>query len=142
LYGLSKKAPKFVATVMISGIYDIHTDRWTGVRKLFAPVFNLLYSDILGVNAYFSREEASPVAAAAALPAGSMKGNDWYVLNARMELMGLEPFQSMLFDASALCTQLQAKGASVKRVACGLNHWLLIYNVEGFIRPFCEALAA
>merc|ERR1719195_1521921 len=132
LYALSAQSPQFEAVIMISGIYDLRTDTWTGGRRLLAPVFGALYNDILQVATPEAREAASP-AAVAATPKGKVQPL-WYFLSARMELMGLQPFEHILFDTSGLCSALAAKGSEVKRVSCGLNHWLLIFNIESFVR--------
>lgn len=138
LYGLSEGAPEFSAVVLVSGIYSLQTDTWTGCRRCLAPIFNLMFKDILGVDSPEARENASPVAFAAR--SKKKQTCDWYLLTARMELMGLEPIQSILFDATGLATALEARGAKVKRATCGLNHWLLIFGFADFAGPFCKSL--
>eukprot|EP00927_Polykrikos_kofoidii_P046834 TRINITY_DN40961_c0_g1_i1.p1 TRINITY_DN40961_c0_g1~~TRINITY_DN40961_c0_g1_i1.p1 ORF type:complete len:375 (+),score=47.01 TRINITY_DN40961_c0_g1_i1:69-1127(+) len=139
LFALSPSAPRFEAVVLISGIYGLQTDAWEGViRRGLAPVFNRLFADILGVRTAEARSKASPEAVVSASKIG--KGHTWYVLSARMELMGLEPFQDILFRVGPLCSALEAKGVKVHRVTCGLNHWLLAMNIGDFIGPFCAGL--
>jgi len=136
MYALSSKAPRFEAVVLISGIYGLRTDTWSGFRRLLAPVFNMLYADCLGVHTPEERESSSPEV----LAKSELNGQDWYVLTAQMELMGLQPFEDILFQPKTLCNSLTAKGAKVHRVTCGLNHWLLVLKIGDFVRPFCEKL--
>mmetsp|Transcript_49730 Transcript_49730/g.144286 ORF Transcript_49730/g.144286 Transcript_49730/m.144286 type:complete len:345 (-) Transcript_49730:108-1142(-) len=136
LYALSPAAPRFHAVVLISGIYSLQTQAWTGWRRLLTPIFNALYGDILGVTTDESRRLQSPEV----MVEQSVQGQDWYVLTAKMELMGLQPFEDILFNGGQLCTALEGKGASVHRVQCGLNHWLLVLRINDFIQPFCASL--
>lgn len=136
LFGLSPESPRFEAVVLISGIYSLRTDVWSGMRRWLAPAFNMLFQDILGVCTPEEREVQSPEAAARR----SLNGQDWYVLSARMELMRLQPFEDILFQAGALCEALTAKEAKVHRVTCGLNHWLLVLNIADFVHPFSKSL--
>lgn len=141
MYGLSKEAPQFDAVVLISGIFDLRTDSWTGLKSWLAPVFNTLYRDILCIADEEGRMATSPLVIAEAKSGRDLKGVDWYVLNARMELMGMQPFQDILFSSSQFCVALRAKGAKVSPVTCGLNHWFLVWNIGNFVQPFCERLA-
>lgn len=140
LHALSASSAQFEAVIMISGIYDLRIDSWTGGRRLLKPLFGALYSDILQVATPEAREVASP--AAVATMSSSRVQPVWYFLSARMELMGIQPFEDILFDTSRLSSALVARGSEVKRISCGLNHWLLIFNIESFIRPFCLSLAS
>jgi len=136
LFALSPTAPRFHAVVLISGIYGLQTDEWTGIRRWLAPCFNLLYKDILGVSDKEARRLQSPEV----MVQMSHEGQAWYVLSAKREIMGLQPFEDIFFNVNPLCTALKAKGACVHRVQCGLNHWLLVMNINDFIRPFCAGL--
>jgi len=140
LHALSAGSTQFEAIIMISGIYDLRIDTWTGSRRLLVPLFSALYYDILQIATPEAREAASP-AAVAAMPVSKVQPL-WYFLSARMELMGIQPFERILFDTSALCNALVARGSEVKRVSCGMNHWLLIFNIESFVQPFCLSLAS
>merc|ERR1712217_795813 len=92
-------------------------------------MLNFLYKDCYGASDEAARFNASPEA----VVPKKLEG-DWYVLSARYELMGLQPFQDLL------CKALAAAGAKVHRVQCGMNHWTLILAINGFIQPFCKKL--
>jgi len=131
------KVPKFEAVVLISGIYNVHTDAWTGwIRNLLKPVFNVVYGDILGCRTPDTRQQASTDQ----MLRNKVEGQDWYVLTARTELMGLQPFQDILFNADRLCEALKSKGAKVHRIQCGLNHWTLVFSFQKFADTFCKTL--
>jgi len=134
LYRLSADVPAFTAVVLISGIYSLRTHAWTGKRRIFAPIFNMIYLDILGCGTDEERDAASPEV----LVKNKMQG-DWYVLSARNELLGI-PVQNLLFDRAGLCADLEAQGANVHQVTCGSNHWALVLSIETFIKPFCDNL--
>jgi len=139
LYALTGRAPPdLAAVVLISGIYSVCTHAWTGAKRLLlAPLFDIFYEDALGVGSEpEAREAASPVE----MVKRDLRG-DWYVLNSKTELLGLQPFQDILFDSSALRAKLKANGATVHRVTCGHNHWLLIASIDEFIQPFCAGIA-
>lgn len=136
LYGGSPEAPQFDAVVLISGIYGLRTHAWAGARRLLAPVFDMLFADILGLQTPEERDRNSPDV----MVKRDLKGQDWYVLSAQMELMGLQPFEDILFQTKPLCDAVTAKGATVHRMTCGLNHWLLLLNFAGFVKPFCDSL--
>jgi len=136
LFGVAEKAPKFEAVVLISGIYSVMTDAWVGGRRLLAPLFNIIYGDILGCRTSEARRELSPEVRVER----KMNGQDWYVLTAKYELMGMQPFQDILFRAEPLCDALKAKGAKVHRVSCGLNHWTLVFSFKEFANTFCRSL--
>lgn len=138
LYGVSPKVSKseaFEAVVLISGIYGIRSHTWQGWRRLVAPVFNVLYGDILGAWTPEERDALSPEC----MVKRDLSNQDWYVLSAEMELMRL-PLEPLFFETKGLCTSLMEKGAKVHRVTCGLNHWLLIVKIGDFMRPFCAGL--
>eukprot|EP00434_Breviolum_minutum_P038763 symbB.v1.2.034397.t3/scaffold4431.1/size39743/2 len=147
LYGLEHCAvPKsgkrrFEAVVLVSGIYDLRTDGWKGIKRFLAPVNNMIYGDIIAADSDEKRAKASP---AAVVQAKEQKDLDpdctWWVLNAKKELMGLPIFEEILFDSSSLVSGLKAKGASVKRAECGYNHWLLVFGFPSFAASFCEGL--
>lgn len=134
LYGLSDAAPRFEAVVLISGLYNVRTHTWTGCRRFLAPVFNLIFGDILNLRSDEDRDAASPDF----MVRKNLEGQDWYILTAKMELMGLQPFEDILFQAAPMCAALTAKAGRVHSVSCGLNHWLLVFSAEGFINPFCK----
>lgn len=136
LYAGTCAAPPFDSVVLISGIYGLRTHTWSGFRSLLAPVFDRVFSDILGVQTNEERDSQSPDA----MIRREFNGQDWYILSAKKELMGLQPFEDILFQPKTLCDALVAKGAKVHRVTCGLNHWVLVLNIEEFVRPFCEGL--
>mmetsp|Transcript_89147 Transcript_89147/g.186285 ORF Transcript_89147/g.186285 Transcript_89147/m.186285 type:complete len:344 (+) Transcript_89147:79-1110(+) len=136
LFAGSKSAPKLKAVLLVSGLYGLRTHAWTGARKLLAPLFNLLFLDILGVGSNDERDIQSPDY----MIQRDMDGQDWYVLSAQMELMNLHPFQDILFSTKALCDALTAKGAKVHRATCGLNHWLLVLQFNTFVKGFCSGL--
>ena len=125
--------------VLISGLYNLRTHAWTGGRRLLAPVFDLIYSEILGVATPKDRDRESPEWLVPVTKA-DLDGQPWFVLSARMELMGLEPFQDIFFQAEPLCMALRMRGAKVERITCGLNHWLLVLNIGDFIKPYCQGL--
>eukprot|EP00928_Gymnodinium_smaydae_P041124 TRINITY_DN27836_c0_g1_i1.p1 TRINITY_DN27836_c0_g1~~TRINITY_DN27836_c0_g1_i1.p1 ORF type:complete len:354 (+),score=23.23 TRINITY_DN27836_c0_g1_i1:114-1175(+) len=136
LYALSPRAPKFDAVVLISGVYSLDTDSWTGARRMLAPMFNGLFKETLGVDTPDQRLQQSPELMVKEVH----KGQPWYVLSAKMELMGLQPFEDILFRSESLCKALEAKGGTVHRITCGLNHWLLVLKIKEFISPFCASL--
>lgn len=136
LFGVSTEAPNFEAVVLISGIYGLQTDRWSGFRCLLAPLFNTIFEDILGLTTPEAREQHSPEA----VVKRDLQGQSWYVLSAKKELMGMQPFEDILFSTQGLCQALTAKGAEVKRIDCGLNHWLLAMSFGDFVGPFCKDL--
>jgi acetyl esterase/lipase len=135
LHAFQKESPCYSHVVLISGIYDLRTAAWTGMRRYLAPLYNMVYSDIYGVTDEAARAAASPVA----LVPHKISG-DWYVLSAKAELMGLAPFEDIFFGTAPLCNALEAAGAKVHKVTCGLNHWLLIFGIDNFIQPFCKSL--
>ena len=138
LYATSPNSPCFDAVVLISSCcFDMQTDRWKGIKVLFAPVFNLIFAEILGVNSSQSRKSASP---AFTVSEGDHHNESWYILSASSELMGIQPLQSILFDSQTFCDALRRKGAEIHNVSCGLNHWLLIFSVDAFISRFCAVL--
>merc|ERR1712216_574641 len=135
LHALSKDAPKYEAVVLISGLFSLRTDTWTGGKLLLKPVFNLLFGDAYGATDDALRKAASPTCA---VPR-QLKG-DWYVLTAKMELMRAPVIEDILFGSTdAFCDALQAAGAKVHRVTCGLNHWLLIFGIDAFVGPFSRS---
>lgn len=136
LFGGSCAAPAFEAVVLISGSYGIRTHTWSGVRRLFAPLFNLMYDDILGLKTDAARDSESPDI----MIRREVKGQDWYLLSAKSELMGLQPFQDILFQPKMVCDALAAKGANVHRVTCGWNHWDLVLKINDFVQPFCDKM--
>lgn len=142
LYGLSKQAPKFDAVVLISGIYSLQTDHWSGGRRLLKPIFDrLVYGDILGCRTTEERKLASPDALVKQrLKGKELKGQEWYILSAKYELMGLAPFEDILFATGPLCQALQDGGAKVHKVSCGLNHWLLVLKIDGFVATLAKSL--
>lgn len=135
LYGLSEGAPDFSNVVLVSGVYNLRTEAWSGSQRALTPLWHLVLKDALGVVSATERHMLAPTS-----PTQKQLKGEWYVLSARSELMGLHPFEDMLFDAGPLCDILETQGATVKRVVCGLNHWLLLFSIEDFIRPFCKAL--
>lgn len=137
LHAFSADSPGYESVVLISGIYDLRTQAWTGLRRYLAPVFNLMYQDAFGVCDESARAAASP---AAVVP--HMMQGEWYVLKAKMELLGLAPFEDILFDRGPLCKSLERAGVKVHQVTCGHNHWLLILAIESFVGPFCKSLGA
>mmetsp|Transcript_96122 Transcript_96122/g.276828 ORF Transcript_96122/g.276828 Transcript_96122/m.276828 type:complete len:300 (-) Transcript_96122:126-1025(-) len=145
LYGITPGAPRFEAVVLISGIYGLRTHAWTGARKLLlAPLCDMLYRDLLGASSDADRDRLSPafLCERMALPGkATLPAQTWYVLSAKRELMGLQPFEDILFHSQELCDALSGKGARVHNVTCGLNHWLLVLNIDEFVRPFCESLS-
>eukprot|EP00931_Biecheleriopsis_adriatica_P100394 TRINITY_DN75719_c0_g1_i1.p1 TRINITY_DN75719_c0_g1~~TRINITY_DN75719_c0_g1_i1.p1 ORF type:complete len:407 (-),score=84.74 TRINITY_DN75719_c0_g1_i1:71-1291(-) len=128
---------RFEAVVLISGIYDLRTCSWSGLKRCIAPAHNLLYGDIIAASSDELREAASPVAVA---QSKQLSDCPWWVLSAKKELMGLQPFEHVLFDCKALAAVLAAKGATVKRAECGYNHWLLIFSFAPFAKAFAESL--
>merc|ERR1712218_79512 len=137
LYAMSEKASEFESVLLISGIYDIHTDAWTGWMSYLAPVINVLLKDIVGAVTPELREKLSPVK----MVERRLDGMDWHVLNAESELLGIQPFQDLLFSSDALCEQLTSKGANVHRATCGHNHWLLIFSFDAYVRKFAYCRA-
>eukprot|EP00927_Polykrikos_kofoidii_P044781 TRINITY_DN38660_c0_g1_i1.p1 TRINITY_DN38660_c0_g1~~TRINITY_DN38660_c0_g1_i1.p1 ORF type:complete len:338 (+),score=41.82 TRINITY_DN38660_c0_g1_i1:64-1077(+) len=121
-------AHNFESVVLISGIYNLHTDAWKGFSAALAPLVNLALSDILNASAE-DRLTLSPEWNVQ----GRLEGQHWLVLNAQNELMGL-PFQDLLFASEGLCEKLAANGARVTREVCGLNHWLLLFSFDAFAR--------
>ncbi|CAE8584603.1 unnamed protein product, partial [Polarella glacialis] len=138
----SSKKRRFTSVVLISGIYDLRTQGWDGFKEWLVPLFNLLYRDILGCKSEELRAASSPVAVAQSPKLELDTDCTWWVLSAQKELMGLQPFESILFGVSELCAALKAKGATVKRATCGLNHWLLIFSFDAFAKSFCESLSS
>lgn len=136
LYGLSPQAPKFEAVVLISAVLNLQTDLWEGSRRWLKPLFDTIYGDILGCRTPDERRLASPEA----MVEKKVGGQDWYVLSAKTELLGLQPLQDILFQAAPFCKALESKGAKVHRVTCGHNHWLLIFSISNFLGPFCKNL--
>lgn len=133
---------RFEAVVLVSGIYDLRTASWEGVKRFLAPIHNMLYGDIIAADSDAKRAQVSP---AAVLQTKQQKDLDpdcaWWVLNAKKELMGLPIFEEILFDSSTLVAGLKAKGATVKRAECGYNHWLLVFGFPSFAASFCEGLS-
>ncbi|CAK9098748.1 unnamed protein product [Durusdinium trenchii] len=147
LYGLEQCAvPKngkrrFEAVVLVSGIYDLRTDSWQGVKRFLAPIHNMLYGDILAADSDEKRANASPVAILQKKGQAELDAAcTWWVLNAKKELMGLPVLEKILFDSDGLTQGLKGKGATVKRVECGYNHWLLVFGFPTFATSFCESL--
>lgn len=133
LYALSQPARRFHSIVMVSAAFlDTRTEHWTGLKAWFAPIFNAVFSEVLGINSTSLRESGSPLVAVKE----DRAGEQWYILNARSELMGM-PGQDILFDAEPFCKALKGKGAEIHRVTCGLNHWSLIFSLEPFVSSFC-----
>mmetsp|Transcript_28557 Transcript_28557/g.51717 ORF Transcript_28557/g.51717 Transcript_28557/m.51717 type:complete len:378 (+) Transcript_28557:134-1267(+) len=146
LYGIAAceehrgKVEPFEAVLLISGIYDLRTASWTGWKRLLAAIHNLLYGDIIGANSDTLREAASPVAVAHSTRATTLRKDcPWWVLSATKELMGIQPFEHILFDCAGLVNALQAKGATVRRAECGYNHWVLVFSFASFARSFAES---
>lgn len=132
----------FEAVVLISGIYDLRTSSWLGLKRYLAPIFNLMYSEILGLTNDDARAVTSPVAVAQDAKQPRLDGRcHWHILCAKKELMGLQPVEDILFQAGPFHAALEAKGAVVKRYVCGYNHWLLVFNVEDFVTPFVKSLS-
>eukprot|EP00913_Durusdinium_trenchii_P003138 g2900.t1 len=77
--------------------------------------------DILAADSDEKRANASPVAIL------QKKGQ---------ELMGLPVLEKILFDSDGLTQGLKGKGATVKRVECGYNHWLLVFGFPTFATSF------
>jgi len=136
LHVLSEESPRYESVVLVSGLYNLRTESWTGFRRFLAPVFNMIYKDAFGVA---DEAERSMASGEARLSGKKLEG-DWYVLSAKMELLGMQPFQDILFDSVPLCEALTKAGAKVHRVTCGHNHWLLIMAIDSFIIPFCKSL--
>merc|ERR1712217_86302 len=85
LYALSAGAPRFEAVILISGIYSLRTHVWTGGRTLLRPIFNMVYKDILGVSTAESQDKNSPEIQVKQ----PLQTQNWYVLTAKKELMGI-----------------------------------------------------
>merc|ERR1712139_384723 len=96
----------------------------------------------MGKDAYGVADDAARKAASPQDLVPEKVEGDWYVLTAKCELLGLQPFEDILFNAAPLCQALQAAGAKVHRVTCGHNHWLLISGIPDFVGPFCKSLGS
>eukprot|EP00929_Paragymnodinium_shiwhaense_P069685 TRINITY_DN35149_c0_g1_i1.p1 TRINITY_DN35149_c0_g1~~TRINITY_DN35149_c0_g1_i1.p1 ORF type:complete len:378 (-),score=71.72 TRINITY_DN35149_c0_g1_i1:449-1486(-) len=135
LYAHSDAGQQFEKVVLISGVYNLETDAFAGLRRFCAPGLNVLFNDVLGVS---TKEERSQMSAD--ISRRKYNGQPWYILTAKMELMGIQPWQDIFFNPERLCSGLKDNGAEVHRVQCGLNHWTLIMSIEQFIEPFCKGL--
>lgn len=88
LYG-AEHSEDFEAVVLVSGIYDLRTDGWQGLKSWLCKPLELVYADILGLETKEERALASPVAV---LGSKEQKGLEsscvWWLLNAKKEITG------------------------------------------------------
>ena len=89
LYGAehcAEGASKFCAVVLVSGIYDLRTEGWQGLKGWLRPLFELVYRDVLGLESSAQRAEASTAAVLASKRQKALeKSCVWWVLNAKKE---------------------------------------------------------